>query len=130
MTDKILKEAFDKLSAIEEADDYVPMSKEERAREQKLRDIRNSTGQEDSSAFDHVTGGYQNYKPEEANDTYDKKTGKWSRSGQFDEAMDDSIHDKTIDFLDDMLAGLDRNDQYGEKGDMLRYALTRLQQRD
>ena len=44
-----------------------------------------------------------------------------------EEAMDDSIHDKTIDFLDDMLAGLDKNEQYGERGDMLRYALTTLQ---
>jgi len=28
---------------------------------------------------------YQNYKPEEGNDTYDKKTGERSRNGQYDE---------------------------------------------
>jgi len=106
MTDKILKEAFDKLSAIEENDEL-----------------------EDTP--------YQNYKPEEANDQYDKKTGKWSRSGQYDhpdheeieETRDDAnLHDAAIDLLDDILASLDKDNQYGEKGDVLRYAIKRLQE--
>lgn len=138
MTDKVLKEAFDKLTAIEEADDYVPQTAEERERDRRMRDARNKTGQEDHGAVNGYPGEhnadapYQNYKPEEANDQYDKKTGKWSRSGQYDnieETSDPStLHNATIDFLDDMLASLGEEEQYSEKGDILRYAIKRLQE--
>ena len=39
------------------------------------------------------------------------------------------LHDKAIDMLDDMLDALEsEEDRYGGKGDVIRYALTRLQQ--
>ena len=105
MTDKILKEAYDKLTAIEEADDYVPQSKEERERERSMRDARNSTGEEDSRAFDHVTG---------------------SNNDELEEASSDDMHTKAIDLLDNMLNA--QQDQYGEQADILRYAIKRLQE--
>jgi Tfp pilus assembly protein PilP len=40
----------------------------------------------------------------------------------------DSIHDKAIDLLDDILDSLGEEERYGEKGDILRYALKRLQE--
>ena len=43
------------------------------------------------------------------------------------EASFDDIPTKAIDMVDDMLAGLHKEAQYGEQGDILRYILTRLQ---
>ena len=40
----------------------------------------------------------------------------------------DDLHDKAIDLLDDMLYALPEEEQYGEKGDILRYAIGRLQE--
>jgi len=105
MSDKILTEAYARLTAIEEADDdYVPMSREEREHEQAMRDARNRSGEEDSRAFDHVTGG------DELEETEDPHV----------------LHDAAIDMLDDMLASSE--DQYGHQADILRYAIKRLQE--
>jgi len=102
MTDKVLKEAFDRLTAIEEAeDDYVPQTPEEREQDRQMRDARNSTGKEDSRAFDHVTGN----------------------NDELDEGVDD-LHTQAIDLLDDMLASAtDEN-----TADVIRYAIKRLQE--
>jgi len=105
MTDKVLKEAFDRLTAIEEAEDnYVPQSREERERDQAMRDARNRTGEEDSSAFDHVTGG-----------------------DELEEATSDDLHTRAIEMLDDMLSE-PQFDQYGDTADVIRYAIKRLQE--
>ena len=51
------------------------------------------------------------------------------RQGLEQEEQAPILHDKAIDLLDDMLENLtDEEDRYGEKGDVLRYALKRLQQ--
>jgi hypothetical protein len=39
----------------------------------------------------------------------------------------DDIPTKAIDWVDDVLDSLSEEDQYGEKGDILRYILQRLQ---
>lgn len=39
----------------------------------------------------------------------------------------DDIHTRAIDLVDDMLFELPQDEQYGEKGDILRYILQRLQ---
>ena len=101
MADKILKEALDKLTAIEEAD----------------------WGDEP----------YQNYKPEEANDQYDKKTGKWSRSGQYDEPAEDrsqmhvnQIKDMLDDARDELFDSPVREDYGNGVNDMYDYLARRL----
>jgi hypothetical protein len=40
----------------------------------------------------------------------------------------DDIPTKAIELIDDALAGLSEEEQYGERGDILRYILQRLQQ--
>lgn len=40
----------------------------------------------------------------------------------------DDIPTKAIELIDDTLAGLGEEEQYGERGDILRYILTRLQE--
>lgn len=40
----------------------------------------------------------------------------------------DDIPTMAIDIVDDMLAGLNEEEQYGVKGDIFRYILTRLQE--
>lgn len=44
-----------------------------------------------------------------------------------EEIAPDVIHDVAIDYVDDMLAQLSDEEQYNEKGDVLRYILSRLQ---
>jgi hypothetical protein len=116
VTDRILTEAYAKLTAIEEADhsgivgygpgeEYVPMSRQERDRDAAMHNARSRSGEEDSHAI-----GY----PEEFN-------------SDLDESIDD-IHTQTIDFLDDMLDELEGDERYGHKSDLIRYAITRLQQ--
>ena len=39
----------------------------------------------------------------------------------------DDIHTRAIDLIDDMLFELPQDEQYGEKGDILRYIMQRLQ---
>ncbi len=101
----------DKMNAeqqVEEDDDYVPMSREERDREREMQDARNRSGSEDSHAI-----GY----PEEF------------EADSIDEGTDPEVlHDAAIDMLDDMLDALPEEDRYGPKGDVIRYALKRLQE--
>ena len=42
------------------------------------------------------------------------------------ESVDD-VHTKAIELVDDMLFNLPEDEQYGERGDILRYILQRLQ---
>ena len=118
MTDKILKEAFDKLTAIEEGSGY----------DTGRWDDDFNYDEDEMRGIDHnkkpANKPYQNYKPEEANDEYDKKTSKWSRSGQYDHLDDSNLHDAAIDLLDDMLAV----EEDPESADILRYAIKRLQE--
>lgn len=43
------------------------------------------------------------------------------------EVAGDTIQDKAIDWIDDLLAALPEKEQYGEKGDILRFILKRIQ---
>lgn len=48
-------------------------------------------------------------------------------AGMISEDVDD-IPTKAIELIDGMLYNLDKEEQYGERGDILRYILTRLQE--
>ena len=50
------------------------------------------------------------------------------RQGMEQEEQAPVLHEKAIDLLDDMLDALGEEDRYGERGDVLRYALKRLQE--
>ena len=104
MSDKILKEAFDKLKAIEEAD-----------------------WGDDPSAPGY--SGNKNPKPQTVSpgshlaNSLEKLTKRTPKKKRVKES-DDNLHDAAIDLLDDMLA----DEQYSEQGDVLRYAIKRLQE--
>ena len=106
MTDKILKEALDKLTAIEEGafDDQYGMTTD--------RGPNYKTPYREVDPNSDLAKSLERFKKQKRNK---KKRVKESNS---------NLHDAAIDLLDDMLA----SEQYSEQGDVLRYAIKRLQE--
>ena len=113
MSDRVLKEAFDKLKAIEESND--PFCIGEAA--EKIACLK-CDGVSTAAAWEKNGG------------TCPKCNNSTQGVAESINESDSSnpIHDRAIDYLDDLLNALSEEDQYGPRGDMLRYAIKRLQE--
>lgn len=129
MTDKVLKEAYEKIKFIEEG-----QSPEEAQINVLTLRMRRATEEDDEAAYHRavdqlnaLTDKMQS-KPSTDGDDWDTDTGPGENSNAWNDIEESAdpgvLHDAAIDLLDDMLAA----EQYSEKADILRYAIKRLQE--